>query len=42
MKIILTGATGMVGNGVLRILLKRDDIQEVLSISRRPSGISHP
>ena len=29
MKIILTGATGMVGNGVLRILLKRDDIQEV-------------
>lgn len=42
MKIILTGATGMVGNGVLRILLKRDDIQEVLSISRRPSGISNP
>ena len=42
MKIILTGATGMVGNGALINLLKREDITGILSISRKPSGISNP
>lgn len=42
MKIILTGATGYVGEGVLRTLLKRDEIEKVLSISRRPCGINDP
>ena len=42
MKLILTGATGMVGNGALRTLLKREDIEEILSISRKPSGVVHP
>lgn len=42
MKIILTGATGMVGNGALRVLLNRNDIEEILSISRKPSGVTHP
>lgn len=42
MKIILTGATGMVGNGALITLLEREDITEILSISRKPSGISNP
>ena len=32
----------MVGNGTLITLLKRDDINEILSISRKPSGISNP
>lgn len=42
MKIILTGATGMVGNGTLRTLLLRDDVEEILSISRKPSGVQSP
>ena len=42
MKIILTGATGMVGNGALINLLKREDITEIVSISRKPGGISNP
>ncbi len=42
MKIILTGATGMVGEGTLHTILQRNDVEEVLSVSRKPSGISHP
>lgn len=42
MKVILTGATGFVGEGVLLALLERDDIEKVLSVSRRPCEITHP
>lgn len=42
MKVILTGATGYVGEGVLLVCLERADIEKVLSVSRRPCGISHP
>ena len=42
LKIILTGATGMVGEGVLLELLQNDQVSEVLSISRKPYTISHP
>jgi hypothetical protein len=42
MKIILFGATGMVGMGVLRQCLLDPDVESVLSIGRKPSGISHP
>lgn len=42
MKVIVTGATGMVGKGVLLECLDHKDITEVLSISRKPLGISHP
>ncbi|WP_026966915.1 NAD-dependent epimerase/dehydratase family protein [Algoriphagus terrigena] len=42
LKIILTGATGMVGEGVLLELLQNDQVSEVLSISRKPYAISHP
>ena len=42
MKVILTGATGFVGEGVLLTLLERDDIEKVLSVSRRPCEITHP
>jgi uncharacterized protein YbjT (DUF2867 family) len=41
-RIIITGATGMVGEGVLLTLLERPDVETVLSISRRPSGHAHP
>ncbi|GAA0879864.1 epimerase [Algoriphagus jejuensis] len=42
LKIILTGATGMVGEGVLLECLENDQVSEVLSISRKPYSISHP
>lgn len=41
-KIILTGATGMVGEGVLLECLAHPQIEEVLSVSRKTSGMSHP
>jgi uncharacterized protein YbjT (DUF2867 family) len=41
MKIIVTGATGMVGEGVLHECLKHDAVNEVLIVNRKPSGISH-
>jgi len=40
-RIILTGATGMVGEGVLLTLLDQPDVEAVLSISRQPSGHAH-
>lgn len=41
-KIILTGATGMVGEGVLMECLENPNISEILSISRKSSGKRHP
>lgn len=41
MKVIITGATGMVGKGVLLECLEASKIVQVLSISRRPTGIDH-
>jgi uncharacterized protein YbjT (DUF2867 family) len=38
MKVILFGATGMVGQGVLRECLVDPGVERVLSIARRPSG----
>ncbi len=42
MKIILTGSTGMVGEGVLLECLANPLISEVLSVSRKPCGHIHP
>jgi len=42
MKVILTGATGMVGEGVLLECLENPVVERVLSVSRRPSGHVHP
>lgn len=39
---IITGATGMVGEGVLHECLHHSEIEKVLIINRRPSGRSHP
>jgi uncharacterized protein YbjT (DUF2867 family) len=41
-KIILFGATGMVGKSVLRQCLLDPAIEAVLSIGRKPCGVSHP
>lgn len=41
MKVILTGATGYVGEGVLLALLDDSRIEKVLSVGRRPCGHSH-
>jgi uncharacterized protein YbjT (DUF2867 family) len=42
MRIILTGATGMVGEGVLLECLQTDAVEKVLSVSRRPTIHTHP
>jgi uncharacterized protein YbjT (DUF2867 family) len=41
MKVILFGATGMVGQGVLRECLRDDDVDAVLAIGRSQTGQSH-
>ena len=41
-KAILTGATGMVGEGVLHECLQHNDVEHVLVIGRKPCGVSHP
>ncbi len=39
---IITGATGMVGEGVLHECLLDPDVEQVLVINRKPGGVSHP
>jgi uncharacterized protein YbjT (DUF2867 family) len=41
MKVILTGATGMVGEGVLLECLDNPAVERVLSVSRRSCGRTH-
>ena len=41
-KVIITGATGMVGKGVLLECLDHNSIKEVLVIGRNGIGIEHP
>lgn len=40
-KAIITGSTGMVGEGVLHECLKHPDVESVLVINRRPCGVEH-
>jgi uncharacterized protein YbjT (DUF2867 family) len=42
LRIIITGVTGMVGEGVLHECLQRKDVDKVLILGRRPYGINHP
>lgn len=42
MKVIVTGATGMVGEGVMHICLDHPDVEKVLVINRHPDGVEHP
>jgi uncharacterized protein YbjT (DUF2867 family) len=41
-KVIITGATGMIGKGVLLECLDHDAISEVLVIGRNSIGMNHP
>jgi hypothetical protein len=41
-KAIITGATGMVGEGVLQESLMHPDVEKILVINRRPCGVTHP
>jgi uncharacterized protein YbjT (DUF2867 family) len=41
-RIIITGTTGMVGEGVLLTCLNAPEVERVLALSRRPSGLTHP
>jgi len=41
-KVIITGATGMVGKGILLECLDHETIDEVLFIGRSPLGMKHP
>lgn len=42
MKIIIFGATGMVGQGALRESLLAVDVEQVLTVVRKPTGVRHP
>lgn len=42
LRIILFGATGMIGSGVLQACLVDPYVESVLLISRSPSGVTHP
>lgn len=41
-KAIITGASGMVGEGVLIECLDHPQVESVLVVTRKPCGISHP
>jgi uncharacterized protein YbjT (DUF2867 family) len=42
MKVVLFGATGMVGQGVLRECLRDDGVERVLAVGRSATGRTHP
>jgi hypothetical protein len=42
LRVIITGSTGMVGEGVMDVCLRHPDIKEVLVINRRTGGVVHP
>jgi len=41
-RVIITGTTGMVGEGVLHECLQHPTVEAVLVINRKPCGITHP
>ncbi len=41
-KVIITGATGMVGEGVLHEALQHPKVEAVLVVNRKPCGVVHP
>jgi uncharacterized protein YbjT (DUF2867 family) len=42
LRLIITGITGMVGEGVLHECLLSPEVEKVLAVSRRSSGLVHP
>lgn len=41
-RVIITGATGMVGEGVMHECLQHPAVEAVLVINRKPMGVAHP
>jgi uncharacterized protein YbjT (DUF2867 family) len=41
-KVVIFGATGMVGQGALRESLLAPDVEQVLAVIRTPTGLRHP
>jgi uncharacterized protein YbjT (DUF2867 family) len=41
MRVLITGSTGMVGEGVLLECLKHSGVDQVLVINRKPGGVTH-
>lgn len=41
-RVIISGVTGMVGEGVLMESLSHPEVEKVLVINRRPCGVTHP
>jgi nucleoside-diphosphate-sugar epimerase len=39
--ILITGASGMIGSLIVESCLQKDEIKQVTSITRKPSGIQH-
>jgi uncharacterized protein YbjT (DUF2867 family) len=42
LRVIITGATGMVGEGVLHECLQHEAVGDILVINRKPCAIQHP
>jgi uncharacterized protein YbjT (DUF2867 family) len=42
LKVIITGATGMVGEGVLYECLNHPEVEKILVVTRKSCGYSHP
>ena len=42
LKVIITGVTGMIGEGVLYKCLNHPEVETVLAVTRNPCGYSHP
>lgn len=42
LRVLVTGATGMVGEGVMHQCLQHESVGEVVIINRRTSGYAHP
>jgi uncharacterized protein YbjT (DUF2867 family) len=42
MRIIITGVTGMVGEGVMLECLENEAVEKVLAVSRKPTNHTHP
>lgn len=42
MRVVLFGASGMIGQGVLRECLLDDRVESVLAVVRSPLGVTHP
>jgi uncharacterized protein YbjT (DUF2867 family) len=42
MNVVIFGATGMLGQGVLRECLQAQDVERVVTIGRHRTGLQHP